>query len=113
MRISARLSAGEKTAEDLSSGVGSTCRSFLFTVLRSCGTGFCDRLRNHCGRHLMIVICVPELMVEVELAEGVGNAPTSAMPILFSRQVQPAYICLPSGERDEGRALPGGASLDT
>src|SRR5258705_629420 len=35
--------------------------------------------------------------VEVyELAEGVGNAPTSAMPILFSRQVQPAYICLPS-----------------
>ncbi len=24
------------------------------------------------------------------LAEGVGNAPTSAMPILFSRQVQPA-----------------------
>ena len=30
------------------------------------------------------------------LAEGVGNAPTSAMPILFSRQVQPAYICLPS-----------------
>src|SRR6266540_3490575 len=31
-----------------------------------------------------------------KLAEGVGNAPTSAMPILFSRQVQPAYICLPS-----------------
>src|ERR1017187_10871710 len=30
------------------------------------------------------------------LAEGVGNAPTSAVPILFSRQVQPAYICLPS-----------------
>ena len=30
------------------------------------------------------------------MAEGVGNAPTSAMPILFSRQVQPAYICLPS-----------------
>jgi hypothetical protein len=30
------------------------------------------------------------------LAEGVGNAPTSAMPILFSRQAQPAYICLPS-----------------
>jgi len=29
------------------------------------------------------------------MAEGVGNAPTSAMPILFSRQVQPAYICLP------------------
>ena len=24
------------------------------------------------------------------MAEGVGNAPTSAMPILFSRQVQPA-----------------------
>jgi hypothetical protein len=24
------------------------------------------------------------------LAEGVGNAPTSAMPILFSRQVQPS-----------------------
>ena len=32
----------------------------------------------------------------LKLAEGVGNAPTSAMPILFSRQVQPAYICLPS-----------------
>jgi hypothetical protein len=30
------------------------------------------------------------------MAEGVGNAPTSAMPILFSRQVQPACICLPS-----------------
>jgi len=26
-----------------------------------------------------------------KVAEGVGNAPTSAMPILFSRQVQPAY----------------------
>ena len=32
------------------------------------------------------------------MAEGVGNALTSAMPILFSRQVQPAYICLPSKE---------------
>ena len=32
----------------------------------------------------------------LKLAEGVGNAPTSAMPILSSRQVQPAYICLPS-----------------
>ena len=31
-----------------------------------------------------------------DVAEGVGNAPTSAMPILFSGQVQPAYICLPS-----------------
>src|SRR6185436_15237899 len=30
------------------------------------------------------------------MAEGVGNAPTSTMPILFSRQVQPACICLPS-----------------
>jgi hypothetical protein len=30
------------------------------------------------------------------MAEGVGNAPTSAMPILFSGQVQPACICLPS-----------------
>lgn len=30
------------------------------------------------------------------LAEGVGNAPTPAMPVLFSRQAQPAYICLPS-----------------
>jgi hypothetical protein len=30
------------------------------------------------------------------MAEGVGNAPTSAMPTLFSRQVQPACICLPS-----------------
>ena len=34
------------------------------------------------------------------MAEGVGNAPTSAMPILFSRQVQPAYICLPSRKVD-------------
>jgi hypothetical protein len=32
------------------------------------------------------------------MAEGVGNAPTSAKPILFSRQVQPACICLPSGK---------------
>jgi hypothetical protein len=31
-----------------------------------------------------------------KVAEGVGNAPTSVTPILFSRQVQPAYICLPS-----------------
>jgi hypothetical protein len=36
------------------------------------------------------------LRFERRLAEGVGNAPTSAMPILFSGQVQPAYICLPS-----------------
>jgi hypothetical protein len=36
------------------------------------------------------------LVVVICLAEGVGNAPTSAMPILFSGQVQPAYICLPS-----------------
>src|SRR6266705_7191512 len=36
------------------------------------------------------------LRLNREMAEGVGNAPTSAMPILFSRQVQPAYICLPS-----------------
>src|SRR5436190_22507774 len=32
----------------------------------------------------------------LEMAEGVGNAPTSDDPILFSRQVHPAYICLPS-----------------
>ncbi len=32
----------------------------------------------------------------LELAEGVGNAPTPDNPGLFSRQVQPAYICLPS-----------------
>src|ERR1041385_4312907 len=38
------------------------------------------------------------------LAEGVGNAPTSAMPILFSRQVQPAYICLPSRNGQGGRS---------
>jgi len=36
--------------------------------------------------------------------EGVGNAPTSAMPILFSRQVQPAYICLPSRNGQGGRS---------
>src|ERR1039457_1704804 len=35
-------------------------------------------------------------LVVVYMAEGVGNAPTSAMPILFSGQVQPAYISLPS-----------------
>jgi hypothetical protein len=40
------------------------------------------------------------------MAEGVGNAPTSAMPILFSRQVQPAYICLPSRN---GQGGPAGA----
>jgi hypothetical protein len=38
------------------------------------------------------------------MAEGVGNAPTSAMPILFSRQVQPAYICLPSRNGQGGRS---------
>jgi hypothetical protein len=37
------------------------------------------------------------------MAEGVGNAPTSAMPILFSGQVQPAYICLPSIKCQGGR----------
>ena len=36
------------------------------------------------------------LVVRIMLPEGVGNPPTSAMPILFSRQVQPTYICLPS-----------------
>ena len=41
---------------------------------------------------VMVISC--GLMVK--LADGVGNAPTSAMPILLSRQVQPAYICLPS-----------------
>jgi hypothetical protein len=38
------------------------------------------------------------------MAEGVGNAPTSAMPILFSGQVQPAYICLPSINGQGGRS---------
>jgi hypothetical protein len=37
-----------------------------------------------------LVKCLPKL------AEGVGNAPTPVMPVLFSRQVQPACICLPS-----------------
>ena len=40
----------------------------------------------------------------LKLAEGVGNAPTSAMPILFSRQAQPAYICLPSKNGQGGRS---------
>ena len=39
-------------------------------------------------------------MMIMKLAEGVGNAPTSAIPILFSRQVQPACICLPSTRVD-------------
>ena len=30
------------------------------------------------------------------MAEGASNALAPAMPVLFSRQVQPAYICLPS-----------------
>jgi hypothetical protein len=38
------------------------------------------------------------------LAEGAGNAPASAMPILFSGQVQPAYICLPSKSGQGGRS---------
>jgi hypothetical protein len=33
------------------------------------------------------------------MAEGPGNAPGSVVRILFSRQVQPAYICLPSDEK--------------
>ena len=32
----------------------------------------------------------------VKVAEGASNALAPAMPVLFSRQVQPAYICLPS-----------------
>jgi hypothetical protein len=32
----------------------------------------------------------------IVLVEGAGNAPAPAMPVPFSRQVQPAYICLPS-----------------
>ena len=48
---------------------------------------------------------------ERRMAEGVGNAPTSAMPILFSGQVQPACICLPSvkwsGWRDSHSRPPG------
>jgi hypothetical protein len=39
------------------------------------------------------------------MAEGVGNAPTPAMPVLFSRQVQPASICLPSKIGAHGRIL--------
>ncbi len=31
-----------------------------------------------------------------KMAEGPGNAPGSLLETLFSRQVQPAYICLPS-----------------
>jgi hypothetical protein len=30
------------------------------------------------------------------LAEGASNALAPVVPVLFSRQVQPAYICLPS-----------------
>jgi hypothetical protein len=33
------------------------------------------------------------------VAEGAGNAPVSAVPILFSGQMQPVYICLPSEKR--------------
>jgi hypothetical protein len=36
------------------------------------------------------------LVEDLKMAEGVGNAPTSATPILFSGQAQPACICLPS-----------------
>src|ERR1700690_2904126 len=32
------------------------------------------------------------------MAEGASNALAPAMPVLFSRQVQPAYICLPSAK---------------
>lgn len=39
---------------------------------------------------------------ERRMAEGVGNAPTSAMPILFSRHVQPACICLLSTSAEFG-----------
>src|SRR5687768_11217897 len=41
----------------------------------------------------------------VKLAEGVGTAPTSVTPTLFSRQVQPAYICLPSENGTRERTL--------
>src|SRR5436309_8858626 len=53
-------------------------------------------------------MCGLALRFTKKLAEGVGNAPTSAMPILFSRQVQPAYICLPS---QKGRVSSDGEGI--
>ena len=38
------------------------------------------------------------------MAEGPGNAPGSGVRTLFSRQVQPAYICLPSKSGQGGRS---------
>ena len=52
-------------------------------------------------------------MVTGKMAEGVGNAPTSAMPILFSRQVQPAYICLPSVRVESGEMSDERLSIST
>ena len=47
---------------------------------------------------------VLQLMIKV-MAEGAGNAPASGEnQILFSRQVQPAYICLPSESGQGGRS---------
>ena len=47
------------------------------------------------------------------MEEGVGNAPTSAKPILFSGQVQPAYICLPSVSESSRPPTKRGLAGDT
>ena len=43
---------------------------------------------------MVVMMGSPGLMINV--AEGVTNALAPAVPVLFSRQVQPPYICLPS-----------------
>jgi hypothetical protein len=62
------------------------------------GLGLANLRASHFGNNKSGNMSSVGLMVN--MAEGVGNAPTSAMPILFSRQVQPAYICLPSEKVD-------------
>jgi hypothetical protein len=75
--------------------IGRIWRRFICGQVILRGRGLVNLRTNHGGRYwLMVMVISCGLMVK--LVEGVGNAPTSAMPILFSRQVQPAYICLPS-----------------
>jgi len=104
-------SPGRTTAGRSERGnVGRTWWSCLLRIGRFCGTGFCNRFRSHCGRYWAIIILVSRIVgLRIGgggLADGHrGNAPTSAAPILFSRQVQPAYICLPSAKRSGWRGL--------
>jgi hypothetical protein len=72
----------------------SNCRCFNCAGVARLGRDLANLRASQFGNNKLMVMSLVRFMVY--MAEGVGNAPTSVMPILFSRQVQPAYICLPS-----------------